>query len=44
MGTRAWRIKNLKSRQERALERLRRIKEPNKRELREIEILEKRIR
>ena len=44
MGVRAWRNKNKRVRQQRALDRLKRIKEPNKRELRDIKILEERLR
>jgi len=44
MGVRAWRNKNIKSRRQGALDRLKRIKEPNKRELKDIKILEERLR
>ena len=44
MGTRAWRYKNIRSRRQKALERLQRIKEPNKREKKDMEVLEARLR
>jgi len=44
MGVRAWRNKNIRSRRQRALDRLKTIKEPNKRELKDIKILEERLR
>ena len=44
MGTRAWRNKNIRVRRQRALDRLKKIKEPTKRELRDIAILEERLR
>jgi len=44
MGVRAWRNKNIRSRRQGALDRLKRIKEPNKREEKEIKILEERLR
>ena len=43
MGVRAWRNKNIRSRRQRALDRLKTIKEPNKRELKDIKNLEERL-
>ena len=44
MGIRAWRNKNIKVRRQRALDRLKKIKEPNNREEKEIKILEERLK
>ena len=41
---RAWQNKNLQNRRKGALERLEQVKEPNKRQEKEIEILKKRLK
>jgi len=42
--THAWRNKKINLRRKVALDTLKRVKEPNKRELKEIEILEQRVK